>query len=74
MKLTLWGKKKDLFGRIVTVIKSPYDDVTKSVAYENACDCIMYGYGKSYWNAAGLEETTANEVWNQAIYDMAGHN
>lgn len=29
-----------------------YNDVKLQAAYENACDCLYYGYGKKVWNNA----------------------
>ena len=45
--------------------------MNKQAAYENACDCLYYGYGRKYWNFCELEESEANEVWNQAFNDIA---
>lgn len=43
-----------------------YQDDSKEAAYENACDCLYYGYGKQYWNNCGLSETDSNIVWSEA--------
>ena len=43
-------------------------------AYENACDCLYYGYGKSAWNNCGLPKPTANMIWERAKYDLAYAN
>lgn len=44
-------------------------------AYQNACDCIYYGYGKSYWNDCGLDnESIANQVWKAAKNDLASND
>lgn len=43
-----------------------YNDMQKQAAHENACDCLYYGYGKSVWNSCGLDEKTADSVWNNA--------
>lgn len=45
-------------------------DEQKQAAYENACDCLYYGYGRNYWNSCGLDEPTSQEVWKQAHEDM----
>lgn len=50
--------------------KKRYANTTKQNAYMNACDCMLYGYGRSYWNNCGLDESAADEVWNQAYTDM----
>lgn len=51
-------------------MKNRYSDIQKQAAYENAYDCLYYGYGKSTWNNCGLDEDTSNEVWNQAFKDI----
>ena len=51
--------------------KKRYKEMNKQAAYENAYDCLYYGYGRKYWNSCGLEESEANEVWNQAFNDIA---
>ena len=44
-------------------------------AYQNACDCIYYGYGKSYWDDCGLDnESIANQVWKAAKNDLASND
>lgn len=40
-------------------------------AFENACDCLYFGYGKKYWNSCGLDEERAKEIWKMAFYKMA---
>lgn len=52
-------------------IKERYKDVRRQAAYENACDCIIYGYGKSYWNSLDLTDKEKDEVWRQAFNDIA---
>lgn len=51
--------------------KNRYRDDQKQAAYMNACDCLCYGYGRSAWNACGLEGAQADEVWRQAFEDIA---
>ena len=51
--------------------KKRYQEANKQAAYENACDCLYYGYDRKYWNSCELEESEANKVWNQAFNDMA---
>lgn len=51
--------------------KNRYTDLQKQAAYENACDCLCYGYGRSYWNPCGLDKAAQNTVWKQAFDDMA---
>ena len=50
--------------------KKRYQETKKQAAYENACDCLYYGYGRKYWNSCGLEESEADKVWNQAFKDI----
>ena len=52
------------------MIKNRYKDKQKQVAYENAYDCLYYGYDKGYWNSCGLDEQSSNEVWKQAFKDI----
>ena len=47
----------------------------ESAAYENACDCLYYGYGFKFWferNAELLDNDIefAKKVWQQAVEDM----
>ena len=43
----------------------------EQAAYENACDCLYYGYGRKHWNSVGLSERDANRIWREAFNDMA---
>lgn len=43
----------------------------EQAAFENACDCLYYGFGRSYWNACGLPEEEAAQVWQKAIDYLA---
>ena len=40
-------------------------------AYENACDCLYYGYGQKHWNNCELAEKEAQSIWQEARRDMA---
>lgn len=40
-------------------------------AYENACDCLYYGYGRKHWNACGLSEKEAAQIWQEAREQLA---
>lgn len=47
----------------------------EKVAYENACDCLKYGYGFKFWferNSQYLDddEEFAKKVWIQAKEDL----
>lgn len=47
--------------------KQPLHNNSKlQAAYENACDCIFYGYGKSVWNKYDIPEMEANNIWEKA--------
>lgn len=48
-----------------------YGDYDRQAAYENACDCLYYGCGKRYWNRCGVTPPEAEEIWRQALADMA---
>lgn len=63
--------KKDINESLKESIKERYKDTRKQAAYENACDCIIYGYGKSYWNSLDLNDEEKKEVWKQAYNDLA---
>lgn len=47
----------------------------KEIAFQNACDCIYYGYGKGTWKSEegnnNLDEETSNEIWHEAWEHMA---
>ena len=53
------------------MVKKRYQDDHKQVAYLNACDCLRYGYGRSYWNSCGLIGEDANQIWECAFRDMS---
>ena len=38
----------------------------EQAVYENACDCLYYGYGFQYLNRCGLSEKRAAEIWKLA--------
>ena len=40
-------------------------------AFENACDCLCYGYGRKHWNSCRLSEEDATRVWEDAFHFMA---
>ena len=42
----------------------------EQAAYENACDCIYYGYERGRWNSCGLSTEDADRIWKEAYYDM----
>lgn len=42
----------------------------EQAAYENALDCLYFGYGKKYWNACGLSEEEAGRIWKEARESM----
>lgn len=46
-----------------------YTDITylEIAAFENALDCLYYGYGKKYWNNCGLDKETSDKIWKKAI-------
>lgn len=54
------------------IYKEKYKDNLMQQAYNNACDCLYYGYGKKWWNSCGIDENAQNEVWSQALIDMGG--
>lgn len=53
-------------------------DQNEKIAYENACDCLYYGYGFKFWferNAELLnhDAVIAKDIWKQAVNDV-GNN
>ena len=64
-------RNNDYLKKIISESISPDAIVsTNRAAYENACDCLYYGYGRDKWNSCGLEGVNADAVWNQAKEDM----
>lgn len=47
-----------------------YEDQTIQNAYENACDCLIYGMGPNHWGDCGISPDMRKEVWAVAWYDM----
>lgn len=48
-------------------MKQPtFTNEQEQAAFENALDCLYYGFGRSYWNACGLPEEEATQVWEEA--------
>lgn len=35
-------------------------------AFENAIECLYYGYGKKSWNNLGLDKETSDKIWEKA--------
>ena len=52
------------------VYRKRFTDTAKQNAYRNACDCLYYGYGQSFWDDCGIDEMDRKEVWIQAKMDM----
>lgn len=52
-----------------------YENTIWQAAWENACDCIYYGYNRGFWKShqgnMNLPEETSNEIWHQAWEYMA---
>ena len=52
--------------------KKRYDEQDKQNSYMNACDCLFYGYGYSYFIPCGnYSEEVKKSVWNRAKEDMS---
>ena len=47
-----------------------YEDQTLQNAYENACDCQVFGTGPKQWEDCGISPDMRKEVWAVAWYDM----
>lgn len=58
--MTMYSKAKQL-----------YSDSAMQNAFLNACDCMHYGYGKTYWQDCGIDEQYRDLVWQQARYFVA---
>lgn len=42
--------------------------------FENALDCLYYGYGYKFWkknNCQNLDDGIAKNIWNKAIEEMS---
>lgn len=50
-------------------LRYPHDQ-RKQGAYENACDCIMYGLGMTAWKFYGLNTGQRYKVWWKAAQDV----
>ena len=51
--------------------KKRYTDKNKQNSYENACDCLYFGYNRNFWITCGNHtEKEKNEIWKQAYNDM----
>ena len=50
-------------------------DSVEQGAFENACDCLYYGYGKKYWLDMGwnmgLSKEKSDEIWQKAFEKMS---
>lgn len=54
-----------------TKIKRQYKNDKEEAAFENAIDCLVYGYGWSDWEAYDLPVTKKKEIWHHAIDILA---
>ena len=52
------------------IISESVSSKANRAAYENACDCLYYGYGRDKWNSCGIEGAEADMIWNQAKEDL----
>ena len=52
-----------------------YGNKVMQAAYENACDCLYYGYGKQFWITHDYNQALpleiSNEIWHQAFEDIS---
>lgn len=64
-KELLVGTVEEIEEKINWVITTNMDTATL-----NARDCLCFGYGKKWWNKAGLSESLANKVWTDTKYKM----
>lgn len=49
-------------------------DMRKQWAYENACDCILWGLGLPAWKSCGLDKIQRRIVWSRACKDVGKLN
>lgn len=54
-------------------IRYPHDD-RKQWAYENACDCIIFGIGMVGWKSCGLDFIQRKLIWSAACRDVGNLN
>lgn len=45
-------------------------NLRKQWAYENACDCIIFGIGMTGWKSCGLDPIQRKLVWSAACKDV----
>ena len=51
--------------------KIRYPDSVRQNAYENACDCFVFGMGMDDWSDCGIGERDRLEIWVLAYWDTA---
>ena len=55
--------------------KIRYIEKDKQSSYANACDCLYYGYGYSYFIPCGnYSEEIKKSIWNTAKNDLCNSN
>ena len=47
-----------------------YENLAEQAVFENACDCLYFGYGFSAMNKCGLSEERARAIWKDAFNYM----
>ena len=45
-------------------------EFNRQACFENACDCLFYGYGFSHLNKCGLSDEEAHQIWKKAFSYM----
>ena len=86
---TIKGYTKELLNKPKTISESQLRQIIREsieefykgsqnekAAYENACDCLYYGYGFKFWfernsHLLNNDSVIAKDIWRQAIDDMA---
>ena len=48
-------------------MKRRFKNKVEQYAFENACDCLYYGFGRKIWNNLGLDKETSDRIWQLAI-------
>jgi len=56
---------------VILMVQRRYKDPIRQAAYENARDCLYYGYGRAFWSRCGVAPEEADAIWRRALMDMA---
>jgi hypothetical protein len=63
--------KEDLVQAFIKAIQPAKIIHEHRAHFENACDCLYYGYGFNTWNHKDLTDEEAEIIWRAAHHTMA---